>query len=311
VGAGQLGSRHLQGLSKASIPLDIWVSDIAEDSLARANVRWQEVEGFNTPHRVNYVIGLTGLPTEIDLAIVATSADVRAAVVTQLAEQIAVHYWVLEKVLAQSDAELLKIQTAIEQHYHAWINTPWRTFDWYKKIKAVLAGSGPLSMVMEGGGWGLACNAVHYLDLVAWLGDCELLDVNTNGLSPTWKEAKRKGFWEVFGTLNTFFSKGADAKLVCCEEFAPTIIKLRTGDMVWMIDEDAGMAKRADGLEITGKIPYQSENTGQLAESILLNGHCYLPNLRDSVRLHQPFLHALTAHWNQHMPNLVTRVPIT
>jgi hypothetical protein len=311
VGAGQLGSRYLQGLAKVSMPLDIVISDVAADSLIRAEARWQEVDGHKTAHQVRYVIGLSGLPTEVDLAIVATASDVRGAVVTQLAEQVAVRYWVLEKVLAQSDAVISQIQAGIRRSSLAWVNTPRRSMRWHKMIKSELLDTGPLSMVVEGGGWGLACNAVHYLDLLAWWGDCELLDIDTNDLSPIWKVSKRSGFWEISGTLTAHFSEGMKAQLVCYEEPARTTIQLRAGDLVWAIDEAAGTAKRTDGLEITGKVPYQSEMTAPLVESILLNGRCDLPSLQDSASLHRPVLQSLMAHWNQHMPTSLTCVPIT
>lgn len=311
VGAGQLGSRYLQGLSRVSLPLDIFVSDVAVDSLTRAEARWREVDGHRTPHEVRYLTGLSGLPTEVDLAIVATSSDVRGAVVTQLAEGVAVRYWVLEKVLAQNDTEISKIQAAVGQSGLAWVNTPRRLMEWHKKIKSELFDAQPLSMIVEGGGWELACTAVHYLDLLAWWGDCELLDIDTNGLSPTWKASKRNGYWEVFGTLKAYFSGGMNAQLVCYEETTPPIIKLSARDLVWAIDEAAGTAKRTDGREISGKIPYQSEMTAPLVESILVNGRCDLPTLDDSASLHRPILQSLMTHWNQHMPKPLTCAPIT
>ena len=42
-GAGQLGSRHLQGVKTSKHELDIWVYDLSEDSLAVAErdiIKW-------------------------------------------------------------------------------------------------------------------------------------------------------------------------------------------------------------------------------------------------------------------------------
>ena len=41
-GAGQLGSRYLQGLSKFKDLLNIYVFDISDDSLKMAQSRWEE-----------------------------------------------------------------------------------------------------------------------------------------------------------------------------------------------------------------------------------------------------------------------------
>ena len=42
-GAGQLGSRYLQGLNNCRETLDIYVNDISEQSLQIAKQRWEQV----------------------------------------------------------------------------------------------------------------------------------------------------------------------------------------------------------------------------------------------------------------------------
>ena len=76
-GAGQLGSRYLQGLIKCRLPLRIYVQDIYHESLYRAKQRWNEVFIPETLHEVSFRTSLDSLPQEIDIAIVATTADVR------------------------------------------------------------------------------------------------------------------------------------------------------------------------------------------------------------------------------------------
>ena len=44
IGAGELGSRHLQGLVKVNHMLNIWVIDPSSESLARAEERLEEIE---------------------------------------------------------------------------------------------------------------------------------------------------------------------------------------------------------------------------------------------------------------------------
>ena len=43
-GAGQLGSRYLQGLTNCKETLDIYVNDISERSLQIAKQRWEQVD---------------------------------------------------------------------------------------------------------------------------------------------------------------------------------------------------------------------------------------------------------------------------
>ena len=105
-GAGQLGSRYLQGLVKCSSPLNIWVSDPSNASLALAGERWKVAGGAKSKHSLQFVNSIVSLPMKVDIAIIATNADVRADVVEALASRIKVRFWVLEKVLAQSQKDL-------------------------------------------------------------------------------------------------------------------------------------------------------------------------------------------------------------
>ena len=77
IGAGQLGSRYLQGLAGVErYALRIWVCDPRGEARERAWDRWCEVGGEQSPHEVLLVEGGEELPEEIDLAIVETTAEV-------------------------------------------------------------------------------------------------------------------------------------------------------------------------------------------------------------------------------------------
>lgn len=311
VGAGQLGSRYLQGLARVARPLDIFVSDISHESLARAEARWYEAAGTASRNSVRFELGLSHIPQEIDLAIVATSAETREQVVSALSGQCIVHYWVLEKVLAQSIQEIDRIKTLIRDGSRAWVNTPRRMIAWHKEIKSKFKQSGPFSISVVGGNWGLACNSIHFLDMLAWLSDEQLLSISSEQLNGEWHKGKRPGFWEIYGTLTARFSKGSVATLTCHDMDQPYLIQVCDGQDEWKIYESSGVAERADGLIVRGKLSYQSEITAPLIESILKTGQCELPLLKVSAELHRPLINGLLDHWNKSMPNTINRVPIT
>ena len=310
VGAGQLGSRYLQGLSKVSMPLDIWVSDVSADSLARAKVRWQEVDSPKTEHQVKYVTGITELPSAIDLVIVATSADVRASVVVQLVEKITVRYWVLEKVLAQSDIEILNIQAAIGKNSLAWVNTPMYMWSLYKNIRAQYAGTQPINVCFEGLS-GLACNAIHFIDFVSRWNKSSPIAINTSGLLKEWRPAKRINFYEVYGKLLVNFDDGSRLKIGSSAADSEYRANVKVQQDEWHIFESEGVAKMQDDRTIHGACEFQSQLTAPLIESILQNGFCDLPPLPVSVVQHRIFLGELLEHWNRYMPNKLDRLPIT
>ena len=80
IGAGQLGSRHLQGLLKFDKEQIIYVLDTSVSSLDIAKERASEVE---SKHTIRYLTNWDSIPSELDLVIVATGASVRSKVVNR------------------------------------------------------------------------------------------------------------------------------------------------------------------------------------------------------------------------------------
>jgi hypothetical protein len=310
-GAGQLGSRYLQGLAASRLALQIHVHDIDQGSLDRAQKRWSEVAAAGTPHCVVFHSSLDAIPSRLDIAVVATTARARPQVVRALTEHAAVRFWVLEKVLAQSEGDLDEIGLLVGPGNNAWVNTPRRTLPWHNQIKAELTPGVPLHLTVTGGSWGLGCNSVHYLDMLGWWSGEVLQEIGTDALDATWIPAKRPEYWEIMGTLTAKFSGGSSARLNVTAEPYSCLFRLDDGTHSWVIDEEAGIAERSDGLRIAGRLPFQSEVTAKLVESILLDGTCGLPTLKDSIELHRLFVRGMLGHWQRTVDANASQVPIT
>ena len=310
-GAGQLGSRHLQGLAKCRLPLRIYVQDVAEVSLFRASQRWEEVLGQKTHHAVSFLTSLQSVPREVSVAIVATTAGIRPQVVADICSHSIVGYWVLEKVLAQSESSLDHIVARIGADSHAWVNTLRRMLPWYQQIKSRHGLTGPLTLRVEGGEWGLACNAIHFLDLLAWWTGETLQDIRTDYLDPHWFEGKREGNWEVLGTMEAWYSGGSHAVISAGKGAASYVITVSDSHRSWQINEEEGLARRCDGYEIQGRLPFQSEISSTLVESILEGGNCDLPTLEESVAIHRVLIRGLQEHWKRAGHPTASLVPIT
>ena len=310
-GAGQLGSRYLQGLATCRLPLEIHLHDISREALAVAEQRWLEVKPLDIPHKVFFHSNLSEVPARVDIAIVATTAGTRPQVVRELTEQAAVRFWVLEKVLAQSESDLDEIGLLVGSGTNAWVNTPRRTLPWHNQIKAELTSGVPLHLTVTGGSWGLGCNSVHYLDMLSWWSGEVLRQIGTDALDANWIPAKRPGYWEILGTLTAEFSGGSSARFNVTAEPYSCLFTLGDGTHSWVIDEETGVAERSDGLRVKGRLPFQSEVTAALVESILLKEGCGLPTLQDSIKLHRPFVRGLLGHWQRTVDANASRVPIT
>ena len=142
IGAGQLGSRHLQALSKVNFPTKIEVVDPLPASLDVARSRFNEMPFNPNISGINFYSSLNDISKEIDLAIVATNADVRADVIRMLISSCNVKNLVLEKVLFQKVEDYVEILSLLEgDGINAWVNHPRRMFQFYKKLKQLLNGS--------------------------------------------------------------------------------------------------------------------------------------------------------------------------
>lgn len=312
IGAGQLGSRYLQGLCKCKSPLSICVVDINPQSLIQAEKRWIEVGGPQSIHNAFFSTEFFFSPHCIDLAIVSTTAHTRPNTVNKVLHHAKVKYWLLEKVLAQSIEGLDQIQASIGAASNAWVNTPRRIVSWHQQIKKSLSFRNPLQLRVNGGSWGLACNAVHFLDLISWFSGEKLVSVCTDMLDKSWFEAKRPGNWEIHGSLTALFSKGSSVSLSSIKDGEPLFTyDIQDGHNSWHINEEMGTAACSNGLKIPGKLPYQSEFTASLIDQILMEGNCNLPGLVTSAGMHRVFIEALLIHWQKNKAPDATFVPIT
>ena len=311
IGAGQLGSRYLQGLSEVVCPLSITVVDPSLDSLSIAKGRFGQAGG-STPHNIRFTSHIPYTPQQIDLALVVTPAHCRHRVVKELESRHNVKSWVLEKVLAQSCEQLDQIERILASNNSVWVNTPRRLMSWYQRIRSQLVANdiGPIHVEVIGGSWGLACNAIHFIDLVSWWTNARVDYVDNRSLD-FWESSKRDGFQEAFGTLLVTFVDGSSLKLNCNKNGVLPRIQVGTRDGNWLIDESLGKAVGPSGQEISGQLSFQSVLTAPLVEQILATAFCDLPSLSDSANQHRPFLRALLQHWNRSQSREDLVVPIT
>ena len=299
IGAGQIGSRHLQGLIGESLDLNITVVDTSSFSLDSAKVRWIEEGGDKSNHKIKWCEAISKNIKSLDLVIVATSSRGRAELVEQVALSVNVNYWVFEKVLAQSKQELDLIKYATNRAKGAWVNTPKRLMNWYKQLKIKFSNQKPLRIKKTGGLWGLACNSIHYIDLIIWWTGESLLSVNTSRLDPIWFKSKRAGYFEVSGELLINFSGGTELILQSYSNVVEDIMYIELADKKnWIIDESKGIAFESKKDILNGQLELQSRMTGPMVAKILTHGICELPTLKESFEQHTIFLDAMLNHWN-------------
>lgn len=311
VGAGSIGIRYLQGLACSGDINKVIVLERSHADAILARNRW-DLTNKNTDLNLNWLVDQSDISDSVDLVIVSTTADTRLSVISELVGIVDANFWILEKVISQSTCDLEKVKSELSFPLHSWVNTPRRLMYWHKCLKEHLESSFPLKIVKSGAMWGLACNSIHFIDLVSWWTNETLVSVNCTGLSQVWFESKRQGFYEVTGDLIATFS-GGSVLTVCSDPKAQDdqITVITRQGVVWTIDESKGVARSTEGAEVLGQLEYQSALTSRLVTGILEAGSCELPTLQESSQMHAIFLDAMLKHWNDSKGLNDTHVPIT
>ena len=310
IGAGNLGRRYLEGLLKTKLEIEVYLIDINESTLLLAKEVYDSSQNFKIKFHTSTSLSI--LPKYLDLAIIATISNNRHLILETILEKTVVKYWVLEKVLSNSIQSLNQIDYLINEKSKskAWVNTFFRTLDWFKEIKNCLDFE-KIKMQVHGGNWGIACNTVHFIDFVEWLTNENLIKIDICELENEWFASKRDGYFEINGTLNLFFSNGSILNLISDNSMDDLQIKISYESYELIIYWEQGIAKSNIGQEFLGRVKYQSEMTTSLVENILLYGISELPELQSSLIIHKKFIPSMLNHWNLVYNESIELIPIT
>lgn len=304
IGAGQVGSRHLQALKRLDRDISISVVDKNAHSLKLSQKCFEEVDFNEHVQSVSYLETINSLHHDIDIAVVATNADVRRQVIEQLLQQILVRFFILEKVVFQSVADFESIIDLLDdKKIKAWVNCPRRMYPFYQQIKKNFYVDKRIFINLFGGGWGLACNSIHFLDLLSFLTEHNRITLDGSGLDKSIQQSKRKGYKEFTGILKGATDNGSAISLLDYKgTIAPSVIHIHGKNSSFIIFENQGKALMAQcdtdyaWKEVPFPKPYQSQLTNLVVQQVLDTGECALTPLEESFCIHKPMLETFNAH---------------
>jgi predicted dehydrogenase len=316
IGAGQLGSRHLQGLVRLDLPCDIHVVDPSAASLDMARQRADEVPAAAS-HSLNFHEQIEALPLMLDHAVIATAADVRLSVLRSLLQGRTVRNILLEKVLFQRQSDYAEAAELLQEAgSRAWVNCPRRVFPIYETLRTFFREDPLFHVDVRGGNWGLGCNSIHFIDIIAYLTGGSVHSISTALLDEDLIDSKRAGFKEFTGTLlghcgNTRFSLTAQRG-----SQAPLLLTLRGSNRSCLVDESVGRAFLCDPLDggwrtVEFKAPMLSELATAVTQRILEDGSSALTPYAQSAAYHLPMLEALRGHAARNLGEANDICPVT
>lgn len=305
IGAGQLGSRHLQALKSVRDDLNITVVDPSESSLRLAKERFEGVQGKS--HMITYIKEIPDKLNEAEIVIVASNSNVRRIIVENLLKHVKVKYLILEKILFNKISDYEVIENLISRtNTKTYVNCAMRMIPFYATAKEYFHNQ-KVTLLVTGSQYGLASNAIHYLDLMAfYTGDTNLC-VDLSLADFTMIDSKRSGFKEISGTLIAQFSNGSKAILNCFEDgrlpFQIEIVSAKTRLISKEWEQKAWISVEKNNWEwkeVDAKILYQSQLTGTLVEDLLNHGHCNLVSFEESKKIHLSLLEGFNRFFKKH-----------
>ena len=318
VGAGQIGSRHLQALSSFGLDCRIEVFDLLNSSLEVARARFDEVydeERYSV--EVIYSDDISSMSRHVDLIILATPSKGREWLLQRVLANSKIENMILEKVLFQNPDSYEKMNTLLKDNkVRCWVNCWPRTMPFYRDIREKIKGSGRVDVSVSGERWGLGCNSAHFLDLFYFLtGGSELKKVNCE-LSEIY-EAKRKGYIDFTGQIDalnvngdklTMNDAGGEAGFVTVKILANNVSFELIDQISDMKIIECSGGKESVSLE---QVPYQSQRTGLIARDIITDHRCDLPLYADTCNIHEQLIRGMIVSLNQDHHKGYALCPIT
>lgn len=295
IGAGQLGSRHLQALALVKQPISIQVIDPSVDSLKVAEARFKEVS-TNFKGEISFHTEISSTKKNIDIAIIATNSKVRRTVIEQLISTSKVKYLILEKVLFVKTDDYNAVEVLLmENNIKTWVNCPRRMMPFYQNLQKKL--SGTIHFSATGNAWGLGCNGIHLLDLFAFLTRSNNIVLSNDLIDKTVIESKRPGYIEFTGTITGHTDKHSFHITSFPNDSSPLQITINTSAARYSIQEGAtgkvGISKLENGWKWEDEsftMPFQSQLTNIVVDDLLETGNCSLTTFKESSALHLIFL---------------------
>lgn len=304
IGAGNIGSRHLQGLKKVTFPLSIEVLDPSDESLKVSQERYEQIPS-NITHQIKFINSIEHASNEIDLAIIATSSNVRADVTQKLLLHSKVKFIIFEKLLFQKKEDYPKIERLLdEKNIKAWVNCGMRTMPFYSDLKDKITDN-RISCIVSGSRYGFITNTIHFIDYMAYLNDCYDFTLETKFLDKKPVESKRKEFLEFTGTLYVTFQNGDLGIFICYPDGeAPVSVEIINKDIKAMANETnrttwLSTKPNWEWKKTPTLLSFQSDLTNIVVENILKQDACNLTSFKKSAMLHLTLLEGLKDFMNQ------------
>ena len=308
IGAGNIGSRHLQALAKLEFKLNIFVVDPNPISIKTSRERYNEV-ATNQNIKVTYHDSIILLPSKLDLVIIATTSEYRYLVLEEIVQNFNIDYIIFEKFLFQKLSEYKTAKNLLKNNkIKAWVNCWPRITNIFQELKESLDLNSIVSINVYGSNWGLASNSIHFIDLFNYLiggTNNQIIKVikPTVYVKKTSEGIVKEKFFDLSGSIVGLFNRIPYSIISYNKGVVPLTVEVVSEESVQTINLDTKTCSlssldndwKSESYNI--EIPHQSDQTYIHVEKILKSNECDLCKYDLSFDLHYYFLNYLIKHF--------------
>ena len=171
-------------------------------------------------------------------------------------------------------------------------------------MKKRLKESDRIDAILTGSNWGMACNAIHTIDVLGYLLDTyDELNVDAILVDDEITEAKRKGYIEFTGRLICNIGEKAnilfDSDKTGENAFKLTLFANNSVFTVFEVDQKMIISSKGHSKIDEFPIFYQSQLTAQVIEELIEKSNCGLTQYDDTIQWHKAMLMAFLEKYNK------------
>jgi len=320
IGCGQIGSRHLQALSKIENGALIVLIDSSPARIQTSLKRFYEVVTQDQLQKFQIIIrDINNIECDIDVAIIASTSSTRSESTKKLLSCTKVKYIIFEKFLFQDRVDYKEIQNLLKlKKIKSWVNQ-WMSSsiafnemnDWFENDLQEIK--------VDGKNWGMCCNSVHYLEYLDYISSRQGLIISDSNIDNAVLKSKRDGYYELTGTLTVKSKSGIKMTLTSQN------LKNNNDDIyIHMMGKGKTLDASLSGNtlkciyynEFSEKIykeyelPLQSQITSNIVEQLFYHKSCSLPTYEQSIKQHLIIFDCFKRVFKQQL-GLINKCPIT
>ncbi|KHM52671.1 hypothetical protein NZ47_03465 [Anaerovibrio lipolyticus] len=316
IAVGGIGFRHFQAVINCKEPINLYVVDISEEALSRAR---EYAETVDTKPDIVYSKDISDIPEHIHVAIIATSSLPRRKVFEDLVANHTVDNVIFEKIMFPKLEDYEAVQKILEEkNIRAHVDCPARLFDVYHRIREESKECKYFTAIMRGSNWGLACNAIHLVDQVAFMAGVDTKKIVCSGdLEDDIVASKRNGYVEFFGKIIGNIGDKCTFVIECDRKDNPLSFEFFTDKAYYYVNEGEGVFKKVingaqDSIMVEKiKIPFVSQLTNISVDGLLRGEAIDLASYAETRPLHEALLKTFLSHMNKVQGTESELCPIT